>query len=111
MYEKIALYKKITEDMILILRSTSDSEEEIAKLLDERQEVLNSLKTTDELIEFREIYRQLKISELDDILKELLTRELNKTKRDILEQKRQRMASSAYRKVNKEGLNLFSTQV
>lgn len=111
MNNKIILYKEITEEMILFLRTVPDSQDEIARLLDKRQDILNSLESTDELIQFRDMYREHKISELDDILKELLTRELNKTKIDILEQKKQRIANSAYTKVNREGLNLFSTQV
>ena len=48
---------------------------------------------------------------LDNQLRDLLIKELNQAKTDIINQKKKKAANFAYSKVNREGFNLFSTQI
>lgn len=111
MHEKIELYKELTLEMISIMNKEGDYQDKIAELLDKRQVIIDSFTTSEDVIQFRVLYRDYDITSLDNELKELLTQELNKTKTDIIEQKKKRIANSAYSKVNREGLNLFSKQI
>lgn len=111
MYEKINEYKNITLKMIDIIGTIPDYQTKVATLLDERQAILDSVLTNEELIEFRTLYKQYGVLALDNELRDLLTKELNQAKNDILEQKKKKTANFAYSKVNREGFNLFSTHI
>lgn len=111
MYEKINEYKNATLKMVDIIGTIPDYQAKVATLLDERQAILDSISTKEELIEFRTLYKQYDISVLDDKLRDLLTKELNQAKNDILEQKKKKTANFAYSKINREGFNLFSTHI
>ena len=111
MYNRIEEYKKYTLEMISIIGTTPDYQFKVAELLEKRQTILDSIVTSDELARFRVLYKECDLAVLDDELKTLLTNEINKTKHDIIEQKKQRVASSAYTKVNREGFNIFSTRM
>lgn len=112
MYNRIEEYKKYTLDMIeTIDNNTPDYQYKVAELLDKRQAIIDSFLTSNEMARFRVLYREHNINALDDKLKTLLTDELNKTKDDIIEQKKKRVANSAYTKINREGFNIFSTHI
>lgn len=111
MHEKIEAYKELTVDMINAIGSEPDYQHKVAELLDKRQVIIDSFTTTEEVIQFRVLYRDYEVGTLDNQLRDLLTKELNQTKTDIIEQKKKRIANSAYSKVNREGLNLFSKQI
>ena len=111
MHKKIELYKELTLEMINVMNKEGDYQDKIAELLDKRQAIIDSFISNEDVIQFRVLYRDYDIAKLDNELKELLTEELNKTKTDIIEQKKKRIANSAYSKVNREGLNLFSKQI
>ena len=111
MHDKIEKYKEITIKMIDSISNEIDYQNKVASLLEERQIVLDSLLTNEELIEFRVLYKEYEMVNLDNQLRDLLTRELNQAKTDILEQKKKKVANFAYSKVNREGFNLFSTQI
>ena len=111
MHDKIEKYKEITIKMIDSISNEIDYQNKVASLLEERQIVLDSLLTNEELIEFRVLYKEYEMLNLDNQLRDLLTRELNQAKTDILEQKKKKAANFAYSKVNREGFNFFSTQI
>lgn len=111
MYNRIEEYKKYTLEMIASIGNIPDYQFKVAELLEKRQSILDSFATADELARFRVLYQECNVAILDDELKSLLTNEINKTKNDIIEQKKQRVASSAYTKVNREGFNIFSTRM
>ena len=108
---KIDIYKDLTIKMIESIGNGPDFQNKIALLLEERQAVLDSLSPDKELIEFRVLYKNEDIISLDNELRDLLTRELNQAKTDILDYKKKKAANFAYSKVNREGLNLFSTRM
>ena len=111
MYNRIEEYKKYTLDMIEIIDSTPDYQYKVAELLDKRQAIIDSFLASDEMARFRVLYEEYNLTALDDELRTLLTDELNKTKDDIIEQKKKRVANSAYTKINREGFNIFSTHI
>lgn len=111
MYRKIEKYKELTVEIISNIGAREEYQNKIATLLDERQEILDSLSSNEELIEFRVLYKENDIISLDNELRDLLTQELNQAREDILNQKKKKAANFAYSKVNREGLNLFSTQI
>ena len=97
--------------MIYAIENELDYQHKVAELLDKRQVIIDSFTTNEEVIQFRVLYKDYEVAILDNQLRDLLTKELNQTKTDILEQKKKRIANSAYSKVNREGLNLFSKQI
>lgn|SRR5699024_2741999 len=111
MHEKIEAYKELTIQMIYAIENELDYQHKVAELLDKRQVIIDSFTTNEEVIQFRVLYKDYEVAILDNQLRDLLTKELNQTKTDILEQKKKRIANSAYSKVNREGLNLFSKQI
>ena len=111
MNNKIEDYRKYTFEMIDVIGKEHNYQFRVAELLDKRQSIIDSFSTSEELAEFRRLYNSFDIKALDDELKELLTNELNKTKHDIIEHKKQRVANNAYTKVNRVGFNLFSKQI
>lgn len=110
MYKKFEKYKELTIEMINNI-GIEDNQNKIATLLEDRQSILNSLSTNEELAEFRVLYKEYNMISLDNQLRDLLIKELNQAKTDILNQKKKKAASFAYSKVNREGFNLFSTQI
>lgn len=111
MYNRIEEYKKYTLNMIEIIDNTPDYQYKVAELLDKRQAIIDSFLASDEMARFRVLYEEYNLTALDDELRTLLTDELNKTKDDIIEQKKKRVANSAYTKINREGFNIFSTHI
>lgn len=111
MYNKLEEYKKYTIDMINSINSEPNYQYKVAELLEKRQLIIDSFISNDDIVRFRRLYNEYNIATLDDELKDLLTNELNKTKHNIIEQKKQRVANSAYTRVNREGFNLFSKQI
>lgn len=111
MYTKIENYKKLTIEMINNIGVGEDYQDKIAILLEERQAILDSLTSEEELIEFRVLYKENSLIDLDNRLRDLLSEELSQAKTDILNQKKKKAANFAYSKVNREGFNLFSTQI
>lgn len=111
MYDLIDEYRTYTVEMINSIGKESDYPQKIAEILDKRQTIIDSLSSDEELFEFRRLYDKFSLKSLDDELKDLLTKELDKTKKDIIEQKKQRVANNAYTKVNRDGFNLFSKQI
>lgn len=111
MYNRIEEYKKYTLNMIEIIDNTPDYQYKVAELLDKRQAIIDSFLASDEMARFRVLYEEYNLAALDDELRTLLTNELNKTKDDIIEQKKKRVANSAYTKINREGFNIFSTHI
>lgn len=110
MYKKFEKYKELTIEMINNI-GIEDNQNKIATLLEDRQSILNSLSTNEELAEFRVLYKEYNMISLDNQLRDLLIKELNQAKTDILNQKKKKAANFAYSKVNREGFNLFSTQI
>lgn len=111
MYKKIEKYKELTLKMINSIGTEDDFQDKIAVMLDDRQTILDTLLSSEELIEFRVLYKEYDIVSLDNKLRDLLSQELNQAKTDVLNQKKKKAANFAYSKVNREGFNLFSTQI
>lgn len=103
---KIQEYKEITQEMI----KCTEDEFRVNELLNKRQLIIDSITSQEDLKHFRFLYSEHKVYELDNKLKELLEKRLVDAKAEILEQRKKRVANSAYTKVNRSGVSLFSKQ-
>lgn len=104
--ENVNLYKKISLEIIEAINN--DNIDILNELFDKRQYILDqetdkkSLK--EELIKYG-------IVDIDNNIKDLLNKNIDKVKTEIKEHKRSTQVNSYYIKNNKENLNIFNKKV
>lgn len=106
MIELANKYKDISLDIIKKLK-TKDIEE-INKLLDTRQNILNNVTNSKQ---FKDILLKENILYIDESIKSLLKENIEHTKEEIKEHNRSKKASMSYINIGKEKLNIFNKKV
>lgn len=111
MEELARLYKEISLE--LISRLENGELDNIEKLLDNRQEILNQEILNDESNKksFKDILVKQGILEIDNNISNLLNENIIKVKNEIREHKMSKQANNSYINFNKNKLNIFNEKV
>lgn len=111
MEELARLYKEIS--LQLITRLENEELDNIEKLLDNRQEILNQEILNDESNKksFKDILVKQGILEIDNNISNLLNENIIKVKNEIREHKMSKQANNSYINFNKNKLNIFNEKV
>ena len=104
--KNINLYKEITLDIIKCLKE--DNIEDLENLFEKRQNILDEEFSNKD---FKKSMIELGIIELDEVIKDLLNKNIIKTKLEIKKQKLSSVANNSYINFNKENLNIFNKKV
>ena len=88
----------------------TENQEEVALLLDERQDILNKVMSDNNIALFRQIYNEYNLAEIDNDINMIFTESLESAKQQIIEHKKTQRASKAYMNAKKEKIHLFSMQ-
>ena len=100
-------YKRITEKIILSI----EKDEEIIKLMEKREDLINSLFNTEEKKEvIRDLYLSKDLLKLDKELKILIDDEKNKVKEEIKKLYKIKNANNIYEK-NRKINSFFNTKI
>lgn len=106
----IKLYKKVSEEILLILDSNDIDGIKLVEKFKERQELLDSLRDK-ELDKFRVSYHEDEIYQIDNDIKLKLRKQMILVKKEISEFKVNKTANSAYDNMSKDNLNIFYKKV
>ena len=106
----IKLYKKVSEEILLILDSNDIDGIKLVEKFKERQELLDSLRDK-ELDKFRVSYHEDEIYQIDNDIKLKLRKQMILVKQEISEFKVNKTANSDYANMSKDNLNIFYKKV
>jgi len=104
--DNVTLYKQISLEIIEAIKN--DNIDTLSELFDKRQSILNESNDKNSL---KESFIKSDIVEIDNEIKNLLSKEIEKTKQEIKEHRRSTVVNNSYIQNNKENLNIFNKKV
>jgi len=104
--DNVTLYKQISLEIIEAIKN--DNIDILNELFDKRQSILNESNDKNSL---KESFIKSDIVEIDNEIKNLLSKEIEKTKNEIKEHRRSTVVNNSYIQNNKENLNIFNKKV
>ena len=104
--DNVTLYKQISLEIIEAIKN--DNIDILNELFDKRQSILNESNDKNSL---KESFIKSDIVEIDNEIKNLLSKEIEKTKNEIKEHRRSIQVNNSYIQNNKENLNIFNKKV
>lgn len=109
MYNLIKEYKEISLQIITEIKGEGNPEV-ISNLLDKRQKILDKATKSNQIQRFRIQYAQNGLDKIDEQMRDLLSKLLEKTKEEMRVHRKKQNASNAYMKANKPMGNIFTIE-
>lgn len=109
MKEKLELYKKISTNMLGVLKK--HEYDKFDELLDSRQCIINDLIYNNQIEEFRKLYDKEEIEKIDKEMKSLLDISIEETKSEIKEYRVKIQGNKSYSNIKNEKFNIFSKKI
>ncbi|MGO1043852.1 flagellar protein FliT [Clostridioides difficile] len=106
--EKLHLYKDISLQIIDLIKKEEYAN--ISNSLNERQDIINSISESDKN-DFIELYKSMKIIEIDNKIRNILQEELLEVKKELHEYKLTKQVNTMYYSLNREKANIFNKKV
>lgn len=103
-------YKEISEKILEILNNNRLYDDSLDKCFDEREVLINNLIKSNNINDFRKLYKE-SLHNIDRQIQELLEIRVIETKKEIMEYRISQSANFNYVNINKLNLNIFSKKV
>lgn len=103
-------YKRISNEILELLKANAVDEDELEVKLDQRQEIINKL-SKEELQKFRATYKREEVDKLDQEIKMKLQQKVFQVRKELIDYRAKKAVNIAYANINKTNLNIFSKKV
>lgn len=106
----VELYKKISLEILEILKNEEVDNYKLDIFFNKRQTLIENLDKEYKINDFRKIYR-LTLHTIDEEIKNLLEVKISHTKKELIIYRKNQKVNFAYANINKSNLNIFSKKV